>query len=383
MSSTSFLARLVRGIPAGRWVAIRHNHPEVLGEADTPGEAERLALEKGDTDPLLMRIPRSPDSLFRPRARIVGGQPPYRLIARSITGGSVVPFLGAGASQIGRTADQDFDESRAAFYPSTAELTELIARECEFPPAELSDSDLARVSSYSVWKGGRGGLKGTLRRALGPIEGQARRCDPGALHHFIANERDISLIITTNYDTLIEDAFEQARRGYDLLVYPSGEPRHADSARLYRWDPDEHGAPAAQDSTPDFVSAQNLKLDFGRTIIFKMHGSLRTDSYVITEEDYLTFLNRMGSQGPIPQELLDHLQDKSLLFLGYSLTDWNLRLLLNSLEERDKAWAIKHNVAEAEYVLWQKRNVDIFDMMIEEFVQKLDGDLDLIRTSHR
>jgi len=375
VSSTSFLARLLSGIPRGKWAAIRHDRAEVIGHDDTADAAQALAHDAGDDDPIVVKVPEASDSMLShhvPGAR----RPPYALIGRSIANGGVVPFLGAGASQVGRPPGARFNERTASFLPNTSELAELLGELAEFPPRELPDSDLARVSSYLVWRGGGDALNYTLRTSIGPISGDGRRCQPGILHRFLAREERIRLILTTNYDTLIEDAFQDARRDYDLLVYPSPDLAERNSVMQLRWRVN------AAEHPVDHVDPQKLKLNLEQTIIFKMHGSYKTpvgDSYIITEEHYLEFLKRMGDQGPVPKKVLEHLSLKSLWFLGYGLKDWNLRLLLYNLGTLKKSWAVQREASQAESGLWSARNVDIFEESVDDFVENVDRELRALR----
>ena len=76
-------------------------------------------------------------------------------------------------------------------------------------------------------------------------------------------------------------------------------------------------------------------------ILFKMHGSIdrknrKNDSYLITEEDYVDYLGR--DQGNyIPPYINRLMQGKNFLFLGYSLEDWNVRVILRKLLNPDQA----------------------------------------------
>src|SRR5512145_2323402 len=58
-------------------------------------------------------------------------EPPYPTILTALQEGRVVPFLGAGASLVGRPDDAAWTES-AAFLPRGAELSCLLAREAGF-----------------------------------------------------------------------------------------------------------------------------------------------------------------------------------------------------------------------------------------------------------
>ena len=370
MSSTSFLARLLTGVPPGKWVAIRHDRAEVIGHADDSAAAEALAHEAGDADPIVMKVPAAADSLLA-RRRAVTREPLYEVIAMAIAEGGVVPFLGAGASLVGRPPGALFDARRAPFMPSTYELTEFVGEKSHYPKGDLPDSDLARVSSFMVLQGGPHALNAVLKSALGPIEaGRKSRCEPGALHHFLAREQRIRLVLTTNYDSLVEDAYQAAERDYDLLIYPSPKiDRRGSVMRVQCRFVDKVAS-----ETVDHLDPRTLGLSLETSVIFKMHGSLKSNSYVITEEDYLDFLKLMGSA--VPPTLLDYIRSQSLLFLGYGLKDWNLRLLLHNLEPLNTGWAVQREATEAESVLWNRRNISIFQSDIDDFVRGLQPYLD-------
>jgi hypothetical protein len=129
----------------------------------------------------------------------------------------------------------------------------------------------------------------------------------------------------------------------------------------------------------------------GRTVIFKMHGSVRpdlaaADDYVITEEDYVEFLSRMTASTAIPRFFLERCEGASFLFLGYGLRDWNLRVVLKNLDKRFgrrsggnvgaggkpvRSWAIQRHPSEVEALLWANRGVTIFDMDLDDFVARM------------
>jgi len=182
------------------------------------------------------------------------------------------------------------------------------------------------------------------------------------------------VIVVTNYDTLVEQAFRTADKPYDLVTYPTDQK---DIAASVLWWP--HGAPR-----PEATKANRLYIDLTKTtVIFKMHGSIVAenhawDSFVITEEDYVEFLSRMTDNKAIPTILADHFRERSFLFLGYSLRDWNLRVVLKNMRKQlakannnKPSWAIQYSPSELERKLWDKRGVTIFDVAIDDFVAKL------------
>jgi hypothetical protein len=81
----------------------------------------------------------------------------------------------------------------------------------------------------------------------------------------------------------------------------------------------------------------------------------------------------------IPAQFIQHCRDRSFLFLGYSLGDWNLRVVLRNIAARVSSkqrvalpsWAIQRDPSELERILWDRRHVNIFEMSIENFVAKM------------
>jgi hypothetical protein len=303
-------------------------------------------------------------------------EPPYGGIWNRWKAGKVIPLVGSGASFVGRPSDAKWT-TPCAFLPGGLELAWFLADEVTFPSTDPRDrDDLAKVSSYYVDALGRPALRERLREVMN------RNCQTGSLHEFIAAVPAPQVIITTNYDTLIEQAFHAAGKPYDLVVYPADRK---DNANAILWWP--HGAPA-----PVFKPANELDIDLETTtVIYKMHGTVvpetpQWDSFVITEEDYIEFLSRMTTNSAVPPLFIEHFRERSFLFLGYSLRDWNLRVVLRNLsksllsrhaangdEDADvsPSWAIQRSPSDLEQILWKKRHVEIFDLLLEDFVSKI------------
>ena len=72
-----------------------------------------------------------------------------------------------------------------------------------------------------------------------------------------------------------------------------------------------------------------------RPFVLKIHGDvLDGTSIVITDEDYIQFVLRMGDKQeyhPVPETMRFYLKKWPTLFVGYSLRDYNLRLLFKTL----------------------------------------------------
>ncbi len=304
-------------------------------------------------------------------------EPPYGIILNRLKAGKVIPFLGAGASLTGRGSKAKWESNETNFLPSGSELANFLAEESMFPAGDPADlNDLAKVSSYYMDIAGRTTLRDRLREVFD------NDYQFGGIHEFLASIESPLVIVSTNYDTLLEQAFNKAGKPYDLVVYPSDRK---DLANAVLWW--EHLA-----EEPEVIAPNILDIDLSqRTVIYKMHGSISNDSdwdnYVITEEDYVEFLSRMTTNTAIPASFFHHFRERSFLFLGYGLNDWNLRVVLRNLSkymssgndgtnggvdsELMPSWAIKKSPTELERKLWINRKVNIFDTDIDNFVQQM------------
>ena len=308
-------------------------------------------------------------------------EPPYGIIAAKLKSGNVIPFLGAGASLGKRDPKAKFDPDSPHFLPKATELAAVLAEDSSFPSDDPNDrSDLAMVSSYYAGvSSDRRTLRKRLRDLLHPItDGSAAASTaprPITLHRLLAALPSPQVIVTTNYDSLIEQAFDELKKPYDIVIYPA--ERRTEFVNSVLWWP--YGG------TPQ--SAESNKLDeqldlraTSTTVIFKMHGTRHPsdenyDHFVVTEEDYVEFLSQMINRSAIPSIFYPHFRERSFLFLGYGLRDWNLRVLLRNLpkqtDEQLRSWAIQEKPSELEQMLWQKRDVSIYDVNLDEFVPKL------------
>ena len=294
-------------------------------------------------------------------------EPPYGVIWNRWQSGRVVPFLGAGASFVGRPAGAAWDARTPAFLPSGVDLARLLADESEFPSSDDHDrTDLAKVSSYYMDIAGRTVLKERLRSVLN------QPYPSGPLHQLLAEIASPQVIVVTNYDTLVEQAFRAVGKPYDLVIHPADR---ADIANSVLWWP--HAA-----SEPVAVEPNELDIDLTMTtVIYKMHGTVMPetdawDNFVITEEDYVDFLTRMTTRTAIPALFYRWFRERSFLFLGYSLRDWNLRVVLRDLTKylepgRAPSWSIQLRPSELDCRLWAAKNVKIFDANLDDFIVRI------------
>src|SRR6266508_3322698 len=246
-----------------------------------------------------------------------------RMVAREMRDGRVVPFLGAGANLCGRPEELVWRPLRFDWLPSDPELASYLARLFEYRGKH--PDNLPKVSQYIKLVAGAYPLYAELRRLL---DGDY---PPTALHEFLAEVPTIlrrhldpppyQLIVTTNYDDVLERAFRQVDEPFDLVSY--------DAEGEYRGKFVHH--PHEGETTTILDPNRYSELSVGkRTVIMKIHGAVNRedesrDSFVITEDHYIDYLARTDVSKLFPVTLVDKLRRSHCQFLGYGLQDWNLR----------------------------------------------------------
>jgi hypothetical protein len=231
-----------------------------------------------------------------------------RKLADNIKKGECILFLGAGVHAAP-------PENSSFTYPAEhqpflgRELVQKMAVECRFIERFPKESpiDLQRVSLCFETTPGLG------RKALVDFLDTHLRVGkkPSPTVEMLA-KLPFKIVVTTNYDRLLESALNKV--GKDPAVY------------VYN--------PAPNTPTPDIDEDPSTE----RPMIYKMHGDLgHRESIVITDEDYITFVQRMSDKQPfhpIPETIRFRLLKWPTLFVGYSLRDYNLRLLFRTLRWR-------------------------------------------------
>jgi hypothetical protein len=327
---------------------------------------------------------------------------PFKLIARDLSEGRCIPFLGAGASS--------FPTDLKAKPPTSSTLARELAEYFVHPQFEVfrdppSSNDLAVQQRYlrarldcenlmfvSSWVE-HGGLGDRLRidEKLREHLADAHKPLPyNSLHELlarVAQQRPMA-IITTNYDDLIELALVERKVPFDLFVVAidrsPAEGRPQGALLFRRAGKDELQAVTAEQELLD-LGLDGGQIRLKRSVLFKIHGHIDRsragdDTFVITEEDYVSFLAKMGpGESVIPAQIVTIMQKRTLLFLGYSLRDWNFRVLLhqmrNSSLQPRTSYAVCHDIDPAESELWAARKVTVFAADLNELVPRLNIEL--------
>lgn len=361
----------------------------------------------------------------------------YNTIVSAITQGRIVPFLGAGVNLCDRPSGTPWEPGR--YLPNGGELANYLAERFGYGPS----ADLARVSQYvALMGGGQGALYEALRELF------SINYPPTLLHKFLAvlpsmmRDRGAAppyqLIVTTNYDDVLERAFHAAGEPFDVVSYVAAEedsrrgmfrhwsyvfkpaprprpPERADDqdevdyrlelaryrrelaeyerqqaeggferAREQFWDPRRW----PPDVGSELINTPNEYVGLAltqRPVILKIHGAVdritppegeeRLDSFVITEDDYIDYLTRKDISQLLPISLSSKLRRSNFWFLGYSLRDWNLRVILRRIwgkqQLRFNSWAVQLDPEDLDQVFWVQREVIIINRQLHAYIHHL------------
>lgn len=237
--------------------------------------------------------------------------------------------------------------------PTGAELSERLAQSCNYPGPDRRD--LLRVAQYFQMVFDAAELREVIVGML-----RDRAAEPGPVHDAIAT-LPCPIVLTTNFDDLMEKAFVTAGKTPSVGVY------------------DLRGNQVEVTWTPTVETP----------LVYKLHGSLdRPETILATEDDIIDFLTTLLLRNPdLPLMVKELFSDRSVLFIGYGLKDWNIRVMLRALRigrlrtRQDLAsFAVQRRPSDAglaeeweQAVLYWEKNESLrcFDIDAVDFAQQL------------
>lgn len=227
-------------------------------------------------------------------------------IAGHIVRGECILFLGAGV-HYPPPEGSTYSYPEAQRPPLGHAFSRKLAQESSFSkqfPKE-SVNNLQRVSLHYECMKSRGELVDEIKSAV--FSGKR----PSPVVRALA-QLNFPLILTTNYDQLFEYALHDADKRPFVSVYNKN----------------------GNEVTVDYRGQLTAEQPF----VFKIHGDIQSaESIVISDEDYIQFVLRMSDKDPyhpVPMTFRYHFMKWPTLFVGYSLMDYNLRLLFKTLRWR-------------------------------------------------
>ncbi len=239
-------------------------------------------------------------------------------LVRGIKSGRCTPIIGPGLIE--------------AILGSSREIAQRWAEEYTFPLSPHEREDLPQVAQYIAVNQDdqflRDEFAESMRRELlrqnseliGPnktkaplndlitLVGQSLRSKEETEPHRVLANLKLPIYITTNADTLLEDALREVGVEPHTALCPWNEYIEQ-LEEVYDEDPDpEH------------------------PLVYHLFGILdEPDSLVLTEDDYFNYLIGVTSNRElIPDAVRRALTDTSMLFLGFRVDDWIFRILFRS-----------------------------------------------------
>lgn len=268
-------------------------------------------------------------------------------LLREISLGNVVLFAGAGLSRNARRRD-----GGPSTIPVWQDLAERLLAEVGAAPDGPAEGradeetrerqrgqvvDPLKAASYFEARYGRAALVDALAREI-----QDEDHLPGRVHERIV-ELNFREIITTNFDTLLERAFELHHLSPQVVTRGSDLVRRREPPR-----------------------------------IIKMNGCLKINptGMVITSDDFLAY---SPLHPLIELFVLKSFVESTVLFIGFGLDDPAFRAINEQVKrvlgkEGRMAYSLQLGCSEVEKQYWRARQVQIVDLLPEAYREPMDND---------
>ena len=367
-------------------------HREVLGELETLGDAaplrERvcslrmLALYRSGRQAEALQAFRDARAAFVEQLGIEPGAELQELHARILRQDAGLAAVGAPDASL----DVETEILRALLAgrvvpvlgPSGPEELERRLVEAFGVPAAMRGT-LGHVTQYVAAIQGLGPLHDELHELCG-MDGAT-----GAVHRLLARMPALlrgrgapyQLIVTTGYDRCIERAFAETGEELDVVAYAADGPARG---RFVHFPPSEEPRPV---DLPNAYADLSLER---RTVLLRLRGLVDPgpdrawETVVVTEDDHIDYPGPGELEGAIPVTLAARLRRSHLLFLGYDLSDWNLRLVVNRLRAGRAvpyaSWAVRAAPSPLELAFWRRLDVQAVDVDEEAFATLLGNRLE-------
>ncbi len=278
----------------------------------------------------------------------------YDEVVRALFAGRVVVVLGRGVW------DESVDKGAAEELASRYGLERT--------------GGLSRVAQLVALKQGVGALYDELHELF------SRERAPGDVNEFVAALPGVlrsagaqnPLLLTTHFDDTLERALVAIGENCDVVSYIASGPNRG---KFLHTDPEGRSVVV---NVPNAYA--HLSLD-ERPVIVKLHGRVdesperEHESFVVSEDDYINYLAQSEIANLVPVTIVAKLRRSHFLFLGYPLQEWNLRVFLHRVWGHERvayrSWAVEAAPDPLEREFWRQRGVEIVDVELGEYVERL------------
>ncbi len=178
--------------------------------------------------------------------------------------------------------------------------------------------------------------------------------NPNDVHRVLASV-DLPLYLTTNADNFMTEA----------LIAEGKDPVR----EICPWNNFLQDIPSIFEEDADYEPSSASPL------VYHLFGTdEEVDSLVITEDNYLDFLVRISAEMErIPDYVWAALTNSSLMFLGYSLDDWEFRVIMRGLvATRDRRRRFKHVGVQLELEDATAQDTEAVQTFLQQYFQEAD-----------
>ena len=257
-------------------------------------------------------------------------------LKETIREGNVILFLGAGAS-IGATSPEGNK------LPLGEELSNLLSK--KFLGGEDADQPLAIVAEYAISETDLITVQRFIFDLFEPFK-------PADTHKLIPTFKWAG-IATTNYDLIIERAYEAATVPTQELV-----PFLSNNDRV------------------DYKLRNNNSVPY-----LKLHGCISRSEdpdlpLILTVDQYITHRNHRNK---LYERLAEYGSQYPIVFVGHSLTDQSLRQILleltNESLSRPRYYVVTPDPSERQVRLWESKKITALQGTFQMFLEELNREI--------
>lgn len=225
-----------------------------------------------------------------------------------------------------------------AGYPSGKRFAEILVENLKSKEKDEIDTNVPLPELAEEFYRLKGNNKNQLIQILHKTF--SKKAESTATHDRLAIIPHFGTIITTNYDSLFEDAY-------------------------------------AQNAQKIFKTTHIPYIDSKKTQIFKVHGDLSDpESVILTNSDYNNFFKENEDNGTYWSVIRERLATKAVLFLGYNLEDPNISVIFDRItdslgDNRKEVFLVAPNLPQHKINNLIKKNIHYINSTAEEIISEL------------
>jgi len=251
----------------------------------------------------------------------------YRVLSEKIHEGNCIAFIGAGVSRSYSYQGREYQG-----IPMASELVNIWKASRNF----LSETKNLEEASFLIkYYEGRQGLEKSLKKEID------KSISPLPAHNLLANI-DFSCFVSMNFDTLLEKALENRNKDYLALI---------------------------KDTDVSLMEKTSIP-------VIKPHGCISNPSSIkIAKDEVLSFNEHIPI---IKNYLLSILANRTVLFIGFGLGDYDLLMLIKYLKSTlgnhmPKSFAVMRNENNYLEKFWKEYDITIINEDATLFLTELEN----------